>query len=89
MKFYNTEELPSYADIKPTQEQIDATPAFGSSEDIGHIEAENTYYTTSSTLYPTYDRTDYSVSPSHPVNKRYNTVGAIPGIRLPRPSHGR
>ena len=76
MKFYNTEELPSYADIKPTQEQIDATPAFGSSEDIGHIEAENTYYTTSSTLYPTYDRTDYSVSPSHPVNKRYNTVGA-------------
>ena len=76
MSFYNTEELLSYAEIAPTQEQIDATPGFGSNTDIGHIEAENTYYTTSSTLYPTYDRTDYSVSPSHPVNKRYNTVGA-------------
>ncbi len=74
MRFYNTEELPSYAEIAPTQDQIDNTPSLG--EDGGHIEAENTYYTTSSTLYPTYDRTDYSVSPSHPVNKRYNTVGA-------------
>lgn len=76
MRFFNTEELPSYAEIAPTQDQINATPSFGSNEDIGHIEAENTYYTTSSTLYPTYDRTDYSVSPSHPVNKRYNTIGA-------------
>lgn len=74
MRFYNTAELPSYAEIAPTQDQIDNTPSLG--EDGGHIEAENTYYTTSSTLYPTYDRTDYSVSPSHPVNKRYNTVGA-------------
>lgn len=74
MRFFNSAELPSYAEIAPTEEQINNTPSLG--EDGGHIEAENTYYTTSSTLYPTYDRTDYSVSPSHPVNKRYNTVGA-------------
>lgn len=74
MRFFNSEELPSYAEIAPSEAQINDTPALG--EDGGHIEAENTFYTTSSTLYPTYDRTDYSVSPSHPVNKRYNTVGA-------------
>ena len=75
ISFYNTEELPSYADIKPTQAQIDDTPALTNSEAI-LVEAETPLYTTSSTLYPTYDRTDYTMSPSHPVNKRYNTIGA-------------
>lgn len=75
IRFYNTEELPSYADIKPTQEQIDNTPALTGGEAI-LVEAEMPKYTTSSTLYPTYDRSDYTMSPSHPVNKRYNTIGA-------------
>lgn len=75
ISFYNTEELPSYADIKPTQAEIDNTPALINNEAI-LVEAETPIYTTSSTLYPTYDRTDYTMSPSHPVNKRYNTIGA-------------
>ena len=74
MRFYNTEELPSYADIAPTQDQINATPSVG--ENGGFIQGETPDYTTSSTLYPTYDRTDVSVYPCDPVKKRYNTIGA-------------
>lgn len=74
MRFYNTEDLPAYADIAPTQEQIDATPSVG--ESGGFIQGEAPAYTTSSTLYPTYDRTDSSVYPCDPVKKRYNTIGA-------------
>ncbi|MDE6726873.1 MAG: extracellular solute-binding protein [Oscillospiraceae bacterium] len=75
ISFYNSEELPSYADIRPSQAEIDNTPALSNGESI-LVEAETPKYTTSSTLYPTYDRTDYTMSPSHPVNKRYNTIGA-------------
>ena len=74
IRFFNSEELPDYADIKPAQDQIDSTPALSDGNAI-LIEAESPKYTTASTLYPTYDRTDYTVSPSHPVNKRYNTIG--------------
>ncbi len=74
IRFYNTEELPTYAEIAPSQDQINNTPALPENKAV-LIEAESPLYTTSSTLYPTYDRTDYSVSPSHPVNKRYNTLG--------------
>ena len=74
IRFFNTEALPSYDSIRPTQEQLDNTPALPDNQAI-LIEAETPKYTTSSTLYPTYDRTDYTVSPSHPVNKRYNTIG--------------
>lgn len=75
ISFYNTEELPSYADISPSREEIDETPALTNSEAI-LVEAETPLYTTSNMLYPTYDHTDYTVSPAHPVNKRYNTIGA-------------
>lgn len=74
IRFFNSEALPTYDSIKPTQEQIENTPALPNNQAI-LIEAETPKYTTSSTLYPTYDRTDYTVSPSHPVNKRYNTIG--------------
>lgn len=74
IRFFNSEALPTYDSIRPTQEQIDNTPALPNNQAI-LIEAETPKYTTSSTLYPTYDRTDYTVSPSHPVNKRYNTIG--------------
>lgn len=75
ISFYNTEELPAYADIKPSETEIDETPALTNGEPV-LVEAETPAYTTSSTLYPTYDRTDYTMSPAHPVNKRYNTIGA-------------
>ncbi len=75
IRFFNSKELPYYADIAPTQEQIDQTPALPGNTAI-LIEAESPLYTTASTLYPTYDRTDPGVSPAHPVYKRYNTIGA-------------
>ncbi len=75
IRFFNSEALPSYEQIKPTEQQINDTPALPNNQAI-LIEGETPKYTTASTLYPTYDRTDYTVSPSHPVNKRYNTIGA-------------
>ncbi len=75
IRFFNSEALPTYDQIKPTEQQINDTPALPNNQAI-LIEGETPKYTTASTLYPTYDRTDYTVSPSHPVNKRYNTIGA-------------
>jgi len=75
IRFFNSEALPTYEQIKPTEQQINDTPALPNNQAI-LIEGETPKYTTASTLYPTYDRTDYTVSPSHPVNKRYNTIGA-------------
>ncbi|MGN0687922.1 MAG: extracellular solute-binding protein [Oscillospiraceae bacterium] len=78
MRFFNSEELPDYASIAPSQSDIENTPALSDNQAI-LIEAEAPLYTSASTLYPTYDRTDYNVSsmhqPNHPVNKRYNTIG--------------
>ncbi len=73
--FRNSEELPRYENIKPSQEEIEETPPLMNNEAI-LVEAELPKYTTSSTLYPTYDRTNCAISPSHPTNKRYNTIGA-------------
>lgn len=74
IRFYNTEELPTYANIRPTHDEIEATPPLLNDTAI-LVEAETPVYTNASTLYPTYDRSDYTISPSHPVNKRYNTIG--------------
>ncbi len=73
--FRGVKELPFYESIKPTSEEADATPALMNGETI-LVEAEIPKYTTSRFLYPTYDRSDCSISPSHPVNMRYNTIGA-------------
>lgn len=41
----------------------------------GVTEAESTLYTSSSILYPTYDRTSVDTSPADPVKLKYNTIG--------------
>lgn len=74
MRFYNAEELPTYANVRPTHDEMENTPPLLNDEAI-LVEAETPLYTNSSMLYPTYDRSDYTMSPSHPVNKRYNTIG--------------
>ncbi|MDE6030232.1 MAG: hypothetical protein K2G32_01245, partial [Oscillospiraceae bacterium] len=48
IRFYNTEALPTYADIKPSAEEIENTPALLNNEAI-LIEAETPTYTTGST----------------------------------------
>lgn len=66
--------------VKPTDEQLDATPALTTENALGSatvfVEAENNLYKSASTLYATTDRTSYMTSPSHPTKQRYNTVGA-------------
>lgn len=69
--FYNSDELVPYADIKPTQEQIEQM----SPMPMLTLEAEEADIKTASTIYPTYDRNSYTMSPSHPVKMRFNTLG--------------
>ena len=81
MTFKNYPELPSYADIKPTQEQINGTkklnPEFknniGSSTIL--LQGQTPYWRSSLELGPTADRSTYLVSPSHDTYMRYNTMG--------------
>ncbi len=78
--FKNYDELPSYESIKPSEEEIQNTPALTSkNEELGtntiFLQAEEPLYKTASTLYATYDRTTYMTNPSHPTKQRYNTVG--------------
>jgi len=79
--FKNYPEIVSYSAIKPTEEQINSTPAMPTNylNDIGSstqlILGQNPIYKSSSELTPTYDRTTYLVQPSNPTQIRYNTIG--------------
>lgn len=82
MTFKNYPELPVYADVKPSQEEINGTPKLGNSEiknDIGSstilVQGQTPYWRSSLKLGPTADRSTYLVSPNHPVQMRYNTMG--------------
>jgi ABC-type glycerol-3-phosphate transport system substrate-binding protein len=81
MTFKNYPSLPKYADIRPSDADINATPGLRGvvTNDIGSNtilrQGESPYWRSSSELIPTYDRSTYQVSPSHPVKMRYNTVG--------------
>jgi ABC-type glycerol-3-phosphate transport system substrate-binding protein len=82
MTFKNYPDLVPYADMKPTQEQINSTPPLSEleSNDIGShtilVQAQTPYWRSSLELGATSDRSTYLVSPSHPVHMRYNTMGA-------------
>lgn len=75
--FRNYDEVPQYQ--KPSQSELDSTPALSSENFIGtntiFVQGENNLYKTASTLYATSDRTECLISPSHPTKQRYNTVG--------------
>jgi len=78
--FKNYPDLTPYAEMKPSESEINATPAMPNwSNDIGTrtklMLGQNPLYKTSSELTPTYDRTTYLVSPSNPRKIRYNTIG--------------
>ncbi|MGN0679443.1 MAG: extracellular solute-binding protein [Oscillospiraceae bacterium] len=74
INFTNTSSPKSYAEIKPTAEQIEGTPALVNGEAI-LVEAEIPSYTNSIALQPTREPTEYLASPAHPTNIRYNTIG--------------
>lgn len=68
LEFYNSAELPSYNEYSNGAKPCDEAYTMV-------YEAENTLYTSSSILYPTYDRTSADTSPADPVKLKYNTVG--------------
>ncbi|MBR2284418.1 MAG: extracellular solute-binding protein [Ruminococcus sp.] len=73
-KLYNPEKLPSYSEYAasvPASVTRDATAS-----NIFRIEGEDAAFKSDSTLYPTYDNTNYLVSPSDPVKVVYNTLGS-------------
>ena len=73
-RFANPEELPSYSDYVSsvkTSVTKETTPS-----GMFRIEGENAVYKSDSTLYPTYDNTNYLVSPSDPRKVVYNTLGS-------------
>ncbi len=73
-KFYNPDELPSYADYvnaAGASVDVNSTPS-----NLFRIEGENAVYKSDSTLYPTSDNTSYQVSPSNPTKVVYNTLGS-------------
>ena len=75
--FKNYDAVPEYQ--KPTQEDLDGTPALTEDNFIGtktiFVQGEGSLYKSASTLYATNDRTECLVSPSHPTKQRYNTMG--------------
>jgi ABC-type glycerol-3-phosphate transport system substrate-binding protein len=83
MTFKNYPALVSYANHpdKPSAADISNTPALSAftHNDIGSYtllrQGETPYWRSSSELVPTFDRSTYIVSPSHPIKQRYNTVG--------------
>ncbi len=74
IRFYNQTALPSY---NQSQYYADAATmgSYNATETV-RVEGEDATYKTHSTLYATYDRNSYLVSPADPTKMRYNTIGA-------------
>ena len=74
IRFRNPEELPTYAEYAASVNASvtkENTPSR-----VFRIEGERAAYKSDSTLYPTYDNTNYLVSPSDPRKVVYNTLGS-------------
>lgn len=73
LKFHNPDSVPTYNDYTSSINSdvtIESTPTT-----LIKVEGEKAKYKSDSTLYPTYDKDSYMVSPSDPVKQRYNTIG--------------
>ena len=73
IKFYNPQKLSSYAEYT-------SSVGFGVTKEdtpsrLFRIEGESASYKSSISLYPTYDNTNYLISPSDPTKVVYNTIG--------------
>lgn len=72
-RFYAPDELPEYSEYAASVEAAVTREDTPSNSFI--IEGENAAYKSDPTLYPTYDNTNYHVSPSDPCKMVYNTLG--------------
>lgn len=73
-RFCNPEALPSYSEYTASMQASvsrENTPS-----NLFRIEGENAVFKSDSTLYPTYDNTNYHISPSDPRKVVYNTLGS-------------
>ncbi len=68
LRFCQPEQIPPYQ--APSGAELDAAPPV-----LLRLEGEAAAYKSSSTLYPAYDNSSYTVSPSDPVKMVYNTIG--------------
>jgi hypothetical protein len=79
LTFKNFPEPPPYEKITPTREQIEATPAFETPNEIGSntifLQAEKPLYKTHAALRPTRDSVSCNVVPSGATRRLYNTLG--------------
>lgn len=75
LRFCTENKAVSYDEIRPSEENLNETPALFDGKTI-IAEAEMPKYTNSAILRPTSELSDYNVSPSHPAYMRYNTIGA-------------
>lgn len=72
-KFYSPQKSLSYADYRSQTESsvtVENTPS-----NLIRLEGENADFKSDSVLSPTYDNTNYNVSPSNPTKVVYNTIG--------------
>ncbi len=73
LKFHNPVNVDTYQDYVSsidTSVTVESTPST-----LIRVEGEKAKYKSNSTLYPTYDKDSYLVSPSDPVKQMYNTIG--------------
>lgn len=70
IRFFSPESLPSYTEYRASVNKPETQ------DRLFRIEGEDALYKSEQTLYPTYDNTNYNVSPSDPRKVVYNTIGA-------------
>ena len=73
LKFHNPKGVATYSEYTSsidTSITKDTTPT-----SLIRLEGEDAIYKSDSTLYPTYDKNSYTVSPSDPAKQVYNTIG--------------
>ncbi|HAG14610.1 MAG TPA: ABC transporter substrate-binding protein [Ruminococcus sp.] len=68
IRFCQPDAVPHYA--APSEQELLETPSL-----LLRLEGEQAAYKSSATLYPAYDNSSYTVSPSDPVKMVYNTIG--------------
>lgn len=74
INFTNTSKPKAYSEVRPSEEEIQNTPALSNGEAI-LVEAEVPTYTNSSALQATREPSEYLASPAHPTGLRFNTIG--------------
>lgn len=70
LTLYNPADVSRYADAKPAQSAVDATPSY-----VKTVEAELAVRKSDATLYPSTDRSDPITQPYDPAKTQLNTIG--------------